>query len=394
VNGGCRATFEVNGAKITCESHKAMYTRCPAPPPPMPASHCSVTRQISKAPCILGNTFGCEKDRNMLWVDGSCRADFRLDGADITCGSIANSGRYTECSRCDFKVTKQLSTQPCIRGKTFGCRNNKLWVRNGCRAVFEVNGEDIECGSRGSKFRECTAPPSGEKRPNTAYHSHFPDVAASSDGELTLASLLRGVRYHVWFYPFAQPAPEQSAFTEKARRAAVALFSITSTDSSAMPNSPLSSIASSIGQPVVAVQAHSITRLLSNVRLVVDGLQIHEWPATNAAARQLLGSASTKSVTMYMFPESGSSACAQFSIPVHPSKVCQKLQDKTEMMCNQKLNIGTCVSQGFFTLLSKNGAKLTETFTSGWGKGTQYEIWVKNAVCGSLPDYTPNKFGI
>lgn len=39
----------------------------------------------------------------------------------------------------------------------------------------------------------------------------------------------------------------------------------------------------------------------------------------------------------------------------------------------ENFNVGQCQDHGYYTLLSKDGVAMTETFTSGWGQGTKYQ---------------------
>jgi len=109
--------------------------------------------------------------------------------------------------------------------------------------------------------------------------------------------------------------------------------------------------------------------------------------------RRLLGGSSPPpnyagSTVMYMFDGPGSSVCGQFTLPFNSEYAA------THFSLNQNFNVGQCQDHGYYTLLSKDGVAMTETFTSGWGQGTKYQIWVKNAVCGNIPDYTPNFYGV
>jgi len=130
------------------------------------------------------------------------------------------------------------------------------------------------------------------------------------------------------------------------------------------------------------------------------GVSYHIWmkpevqnpPGLLLPGRRLLGGAPAPdqrgSTVMYMYYGSGSTVCGQFTVPYSVAGVGSHFQT------NQYFNVGSCLDHGFYTLLSKDGKAMTETFTSGWGQGTQYQVWVKNAVCGNIPDYTPNFYGI
>jgi len=116
-------------------------------------------------------------------------------------------------------------------------------------------------------------------------------------------------------------------------------------------------------------------------------------PAVSYPGRRLLGSSGGPSppsgpTTMFLYSGSGSSVCGEFTTPQSSQEV------QNDYALTNSFNIGTCKDHGFYTLLSSGGQALEETFTSGWGQGTKYRIWVKNAVCGNLPAYTPNFYGL
>lgn len=55
---------------------------------------------------------------------------------------------------CEIKLTKQLSSDQCVQGKSFGCYHglNGMWVDDGCRGKFMLNGKrPIECQCIGSQ---------------------------------------------------------------------------------------------------------------------------------------------------------------------------------------------------------------------------------------------------
>ncbi|HZF98358.1 MAG TPA: DUF3011 domain-containing protein [Pseudoxanthomonas sp.] len=112
-----------------------------------------IDRQLSRAPCIEGRTWG--QDRDSIWVSGGCRADFvessggwnRGDagyGADedytVTCSS--SSGRRSTCAWNDRYgapvLVQRLSSGACREGDSWGYYRGTIWVDQGCRARFGV----------------------------------------------------------------------------------------------------------------------------------------------------------------------------------------------------------------------------------------------------------------
>jgi hypothetical protein len=57
----------------------------------------------------------------------------------VTCESL--SDRYVECAIPEnhtVKLIRTLSNTPCTPGRTYGAERARIWVRGGCRGVFEV----------------------------------------------------------------------------------------------------------------------------------------------------------------------------------------------------------------------------------------------------------------
>lgn len=188
VSQGCRAEFRVlgydrghyrddgypsagspygnaYGNTLRCESNDGRVRHC--------AIHgrgrVMLTRQLSRTACIEGRTWG--QDGRSVWVSNGCRAEFRVGrggwghapGADygnpgygygqprygygqpgygyggqlFRCES--HDGRTRECAanlRGGVQLVRQLSTAPCIQGRTWGYGRSGVWVAEGCRAEF------------------------------------------------------------------------------------------------------------------------------------------------------------------------------------------------------------------------------------------------------------------
>jgi hypothetical protein len=128
-----------------------------------------LVRRLSDAPCIQGRSWGY--DRNGIWVDDGCRAIFevrnryddrdrrddryddrdrrrddwrRNDGLLSGRGTIrleSHDGRMQSKSvntRGGVRLIRTLSDRPCVYNRSWGYSANRIWVDNGCRAVFEV----------------------------------------------------------------------------------------------------------------------------------------------------------------------------------------------------------------------------------------------------------------
>lgn len=58
--------------------------------------------------------------------------------SEVTCESV--DGRRSECvldGRGDIRLVEQLSRSDCREGRDWGASRDRVWVANGCRAVFE-----------------------------------------------------------------------------------------------------------------------------------------------------------------------------------------------------------------------------------------------------------------
>ncbi len=123
-----------------------------------------LVQQRSGSACIQGRTWGY--DRNGIWVDRGCRAEFetnaRYSGNEGYYGRDRsrdqyygrNRGRSVQTFYCEsgdmrrhwcsegltgqVRLVRQRSDSPCIQGRTWGRDRGGVWVDRGCRADFEV----------------------------------------------------------------------------------------------------------------------------------------------------------------------------------------------------------------------------------------------------------------
>jgi len=87
-----------------------------------------------------------------------------LDRYEFTCASPDH--RYRECQLPvdgRARLVKRKSDAPCVEGRSWGQRGDRVWVDNGCRARFEVvrggggsgSGQQIDCRSQNNRYQEC-----------------------------------------------------------------------------------------------------------------------------------------------------------------------------------------------------------------------------------------------
>lgn len=111
-----------------------------------------VNQQLSDNPCIVGRTWGVSSDRNEIWVDNGCRAEFQVGGsayAGATFGrSVICESQNNSRNRCPVdtsygvQLARQISDSGCVRGNDWGFDENGIWVDNGCRAEFVLGGDE------------------------------------------------------------------------------------------------------------------------------------------------------------------------------------------------------------------------------------------------------------
>ena len=62
-------------------------------------------------------------------------------GEVLECGS--GRGRFSRCAvdtRGGVRILRQVSSDPCVEGRTWGAESGSIWVNRGCRAQFVVGG--------------------------------------------------------------------------------------------------------------------------------------------------------------------------------------------------------------------------------------------------------------
>jgi len=158
VTQGCRAEFLAmsgdgrRGARhfgvassrtLRCGSEDGRWKHCGADT----RAGVELVRQVSRSQCIRGRSWGV--DATGVWVNGGCRAEFRVgdrddeaalegptrfrcesdDGKPRSCGAVGRGG---------VRLVRQLSRADCIAGRSWGIARGQVWVDQGCRAEFET----------------------------------------------------------------------------------------------------------------------------------------------------------------------------------------------------------------------------------------------------------------
>ncbi|TWI03714.1 Protein of unknown function (DUF3011) [Luteimonas cucumeris] len=154
VTQGCRADFATGyggrrGAAydrglFRCESADGRWHLCPLKGP----GKVDLIRQLSRSACIRDQSWG--RDTRGVWVAQGCRGEFRLAGTRRGAGEFddtqvvrceSKGGREHQCPariREGVRLSRQLSDSACVRDRSWGWDGEGIWVREGCRAEFEV----------------------------------------------------------------------------------------------------------------------------------------------------------------------------------------------------------------------------------------------------------------
>lgn len=151
---GCRAEFAVRGpmqAKaltgptLLCESQNNGRKHCKADT----RFGITLVRQLSDNICSRDRTWGV--DRDGVWVNDGCRAEFTIghEAVAMTSAALAppvlvcesKDGRRNHCAAdtsLGVRLQRQMSDSACRFNSTWGYDEDGVWVTSGCRAEFVV----------------------------------------------------------------------------------------------------------------------------------------------------------------------------------------------------------------------------------------------------------------
>jgi hypothetical protein len=105
-------------------------------------------------------------DQNGYYDQQDQRYDERYDGRYrrvVVCESQDRHTSYCNAdTRGEIRLVRQLSDRRCVRGSTWGTNQRGIWVTDGCRAEFEVQGyqrygETVRCESNDNRTHYCNA---------------------------------------------------------------------------------------------------------------------------------------------------------------------------------------------------------------------------------------------
>jgi hypothetical protein len=147
---------------FTCESIDKRLARC-SPGLNVLTRGIILGTQLSKKACIENSTFSIDRRYDLVTVTDGCRATFIAEGftdlplagdivldrpdeyvaLQITCSSQDNHVTTCPTDMREIRrafVLRQLSKSSCLEGRDFEIVGGSLTVRNGCRAIFQVEG--------------------------------------------------------------------------------------------------------------------------------------------------------------------------------------------------------------------------------------------------------------
>ncbi|MEO8485061.1 MAG: DUF3011 domain-containing protein [Betaproteobacteria bacterium] len=173
---GAFAPLAANAQEVSCQSRNFQHQFCPTAGEVVQAT---LARQESKASCIQGRTWGW--NNSGVWVSNGCSGRFRVEtfrpgppwsgGDRMSCDS--RNFQYAFCAVparvFNAELIRQRSQRDCIVGRTWGWREDGVWVTNGCQADFRVRTEFrptppvgpgvISCESRSFRYSFCSTGP-------------------------------------------------------------------------------------------------------------------------------------------------------------------------------------------------------------------------------------------
>ena len=161
-----------SGQRFRCESDNSRQRYCSVDT----RGGVQLVRQLSSTPCLQGRNW--DYDRHGVWVSYGCRAEFVAGygngggyyGGTVRCESSDNRSRQCAAdTRGGVRLVRQLSSSPCVEGRSWGYGRDGIWVSNGCRAEFQsgagagsgwgggdyAGGQTLRCESSNNRQRRC-----------------------------------------------------------------------------------------------------------------------------------------------------------------------------------------------------------------------------------------------
>ena len=164
-NGGWNPNPPSNGNTILCESKSGDAKRCT---PPW-RGQSRLVRQLSNSRCEEGATWSSQDGLITVWK--GCRGEFAAGGAStgtIRCESTDGRGRTCRTPWSGHsRLTRQLSSNACVEGRSWQSQQGQVYVGNGCRAEFAPrtgsgggsSNYSVTCNSEDNRRKTCAYDP-------------------------------------------------------------------------------------------------------------------------------------------------------------------------------------------------------------------------------------------
>ena len=175
----CAVSSAASAQEFSCRSRNFQYQFCSTPGEVVRGY---LVRQESQSSCIQGRTWGWSS--NGVWVSNGCSGRFRVDTFQpVPPPPSWGGGERMSCDSRDFRyefcavparvysvdLVRQKSNTACVIGRTWGWREDGVWVNNGCQAEFRVQtsyrptppyGPGItSCESHSFRYHFCSTGP-------------------------------------------------------------------------------------------------------------------------------------------------------------------------------------------------------------------------------------------
>ncbi|MBX3726881.1 MAG: DUF3011 domain-containing protein [Xanthomonadales bacterium] len=160
---------------VECRSRDYQRNECQTP-----FREVRLVRQLSRAPCDEGRTWGSRRGR--IWVSDGCAGEFAdgrggppappaqgggghtgggWPGAEVELECRSRRNAYTRCNAPSRPtvLVRQLSRAPCTEGSSWGVDAQGLWVDAGCAGLFRQGSghPDAPPPLSGPQYLACTS---------------------------------------------------------------------------------------------------------------------------------------------------------------------------------------------------------------------------------------------
>lgn len=108
--------------EVACSSWNYHSVKCRIDNPPGKVVYMAVARRESKSQCTFGQSFGYSSDTNFVWVRNGCRAHFQI------CFNVPSSGMWYDQLHCNKSLLIHLPISVLVWGFSRSRRTSNLTV--------------------------------------------------------------------------------------------------------------------------------------------------------------------------------------------------------------------------------------------------------------------------